>query len=196
MKRIVIAAITLVAAVCGCTAQSVVKMNVAQNPLFEVSTNYVTVSVPDSDSAVLGGDLVIAGGSGNYTYRWYDAAGAQLGTEPTLAITHGGVYYLDVKDTCDCLQTVQFNVQTAGIDGVLSQDFTITPSPTDGLIAIRGIDCVQLAVTDMSGRMRMLVDRQGDTIAEADLSALGHGQYIVTVTDAAGRSAAAIIIRK
>ena len=199
MNKSIVATIMFAAASCLCSAQSVVKIPVAQNPLFEVSTNNVAVSIPDGDSgATLGGDLVVTGGSGHYTYRWYDASNANLGSDATLSILTPGIYYLDINDTCDCLQTIEFNVTTASLDAVsMSQAITITPNPTSGPIEIDGIDAVQIAIVSMAGRMEaLIVSHDGTPIHSADLGSLAHGQYIVTLTDAQGTTSVCKLLKK
>ena len=153
MNRSLTATILFTAAVFGCQAQSVVKIPVAQNPLFEVSANNVAVSVPDGGAgATLGGDLVISGGSGHYTYRWYDGSDVTLGTESTLSILSPGIYYLDIEDTCECLQTIEFNVTTASIDDPGIAMTAITPNPTDGPVEISGFDAIQISSVTRAGK--------------------------------------------
>lgn len=96
------------------SAQSVVDMSFEQNPLFTLSTYDVTAAIVDVP-LTLGGDLVVAGGSGTYAYRWYNAEGT-LSTEREYMVLHGGDYMLDVTDQCDCLQTVTFHISGEATD--------------------------------------------------------------------------------
>lgn len=199
MKKILTVTILFTSAILGCNAQSVVKIPVTQNPLFEVSTNKVAVSVPDGDTgAALGGDLVVSGGSGHYTYRWYDTAEATLGTEATLSVLSPGTYYLDIKDTCDCLQTVEFNVSIASIDDIETVQKSITPNPTGGPVEITGFDAIQITAVSMAGHMVMLFNSpDGITpIRYADFSSLPHGQYIITLTDISGATTVEKLLKK
>lgn len=178
------------------SAQSVVRMPVSQNPLFEVSTNEVNVSSGDGSDITLGGNLVIKGGSGSYTYRWYTADNRELGTESTLTVNNPGIYNLDISDSCDCVQTVRFNVSNAGVGDIAYGSLRLSPNPTQGPVTVEGFDAVQIAVVGISGRMEYLIDRSGDIIRDFDLSSLPAGQYIVTVSDTEGRVETARIIRK
>lgn len=177
-------------------AQSVVRMPVAQNPLFEVSTNHVNVSTGGDNGVTLGGDLVIKGGSGTYSYRWYSAAQDDLGNESTLKVNTPGVYKLDITDTCDCLQTVEFNVTNAGVSDIAYGTLRLSPNPTDGPVAVDGFEAVQIAVVSMSGRMECVIDRDGAVISDFDLSHLPAGQYIVTLSDSEGHTAVARLVKK
>lgn len=197
MKKLFSVTFLLAAASLGCMGQAVVNMPINQNPLFEVSTNSVTLSIPENSSATIGGDLVIVGGSGNYTYRWYKSGDETLGEESTLEITEPGTYMLDVEDSCDCRQTISFLVESSGISAVGSASFSITPNPTDGIIAIEGFEAVQIAAVSMNGTMAaLLVSETGHPFTVADLSHLHSGTYIITLTDANGKSVAAKLIRK
>lgn len=95
-------------------AQSVIDMSFEQNPLFTLSTYDVTAAIIDVPLK-LGGDVVVAGGSGTYAYRWYNAEGT-LSTEREYLVLHGGDYMLDVTDQCDCLQTVTFHISGEATD--------------------------------------------------------------------------------
>lgn len=197
MKKFLTTALLIAASVCGCAAQAVVKMPLSQNPLFEVSTNNVTVALPDgTSSATIGGDIVVKGGSGNYSYRWYSEAGTEFGTEQTLSVNTTGTYLLDIKDTCDCLQTVRFNVGTAGIGELELDAVSITPNPTDGFINIAGMKAVQLTATSMSGRLAALIENDGSEFDSADLGNLAPGHYIVALTDRNGKVFVTKLIKK
>ncbi|MDE6306365.1 MAG: hypothetical protein K2L90_07225 [Muribaculaceae bacterium] len=199
MNRSLTATILFTAAVFGCQAQSVVKIPVAQNPLFEVSANNVAVSVPDGGAgATLGGDLVISGGSGHYTYRWYDGSDVTLGTESTLSILSPGIYYLDIEDTCECLQTIEFNVTTASIDDPGIAMTAITPNPTDGPVEISGFDAIQISAVSMAGKMEMLLNSPDgiSPIHYADFGMLPHGQYLITLTDVQGNTIVRKLLKK
>ncbi len=197
MKKILTAAAFVIACACGCAAQTIVNMPVAQNPLFEVSTNSVTVSIPDNGGATLGGDLAITGGSGSYTYRWYNNSGATLGSSSTLEVSGPGTYLLDIDDTCDCRQTVTFNVATAGLDDVALDSFSISPNPTDGLVEIRGFEAMQICAVSLSGKMvALIVSEDGAPIADADFSSLASGTYILCLTDRAGNNVSTKLIKK
>ena len=195
MKKFFSAVIIAVTAVCACNAQSVVNMNIRQNPLFEVSTNNVNV-VSDGTGITLGGDLVIKGGSGNYTYHWYSASDNNLGSDENITVYAPGVYSLDVKDACDCLQTVIFNVSMAGVSEVTLEGAAITPNPTDGPVEISGFYATQIVIVNMAGAIEALIDCEGSVIRNADLSFLSKGYYIVTLTDRAGKTFVTKLIKK
>ena len=196
MKRFLTAVSSVLVTLFAAYSQSVVEMHLPQNPLFEVSTNTVNAGMPEgSASMTIGADLVIKGGSGTYAYRWYTAAGEELGKEATLTITGIGTYLLDVTDTCDCLQTVEFKVSTASINDVEAPALQITPNPTRGYIELSA-PAVQLTATDMAGRLAALIDAAGETFTSADLSRLSAGTYIVAVTDATGNVFTTKLIKK
>lgn len=187
MKRI-LTAWALTAVVSVCAAQTIVRMPVKQNPLFAVSTNKVELTMPAGGGGlILGGNVVIEGGSGNYSYRWYSPTGTELGTESTCQVNEAGTYMLDVTDSCDCLQTVEFNLASAGIGSTEVEGMKIGPNPTSGVIYISGFDAVRVAAIDMSGRLAAVAEGDGTALESVDFSGLAQGEYILTLADGDGR---------
>lgn len=169
MKKFLTLIVTLLLTIGSAHAQAIVNMNLKQNPVFGVSTNDVSATM-DGQPLTLGADVVITGGSGTYSYRWYKGA-TELGTSATLEVRDPGEYALDVKDQCDCLQTVLFHITgTAGID------------------AITADKAVQTVVFTLDGRMLQVND--GNSITP-----LPQGQYIIKQVDAEGRIASKKITR-
>lgn len=89
-------------------AQSIVNMELVQNPPFGVSVNEVSATY-DGMPLTLGANVVITGGSGVYDYRWAKGE-TVLGASATITVDEPGDYTLDVKDRCDCRQTVVFHI--------------------------------------------------------------------------------------
>lgn len=199
MKFTKILTTTLCIGFCGLTtlAQSIVEINVDQNPVFEVSTNVVNATFPeDGGTMTLGADLVITGGSGNYAYRWYTPEGVELGNESTISVENEGAYKLDVTDECDCLQTVEFNVSTASVNDIRANVFHITPNPAESIVEFGGIQAEQMALTSMNGQLAAVISASGATFDKADVSFLAPGTYIVTLTDALGKIYTSKLIKK
>lgn len=173
-------------------------MTVKQNPLFEVSTNHVNTALTDDmGSVAIGGDIVVKGGSGTYSYRWYTPSGVELGTDRTLTVTERGSYKLDISDTCDCTQTITFDVtETGGVGNLTMPVLRVTPNPTTGYIEFNGCDAVQLTAVSMTGQLVALIDGDGTAFTSADLGHLSAGTYLVVVTDTAGKVYTAKIIKK
>lgn len=142
-------------------AQAIVNMNLKQNPVFGVSTNDVSATL-EGQPLTLGAEVVITGGSGVYTYCWYMGS-TVVGTSATLEVTEPGEYTLDVKDQCDCLQTVKFHI--AGTSDISE-------------IALGAVKQTVVFTTD--GRLVKVAE--GNAIAT-----LPRGQYIVKMVDAEGR---------
>ena len=172
MKRI-LTAWALAAVVSVCAAQTIVRMPVKQNPIFAVSTNKVELTMPtDGGGVILGGNVVIEGGSGNYSYRWYSPDGKELGNEPTCQVNEAGTYMLDVTDSCDCLQTVEFNLASAGIGST------------------------EVGALDMAGRLAAVAEGDGTALESIDFSGLAQGEYILTLADGEGRMVTHRIIKR
>lgn len=198
MKKKFTAWVLSVVAVLGCGAQTIVRMPVEQNPLFEVSTSKVEISMPeDGGGVVLGGNVVVTGGSGEYAYRWYTPQGKELGTESTCMAESAGVYMLDITDSCDCRQTVEFNLTAASIEDAEVSTLHIGPNPTSGVVYIEGFDAVRIAAVDMSGRLVSVKESAGGfPITDADFTALSQGEYILTLVAADGTKAVSRLIKR
>lgn len=163
IKQIVVFALFLnFGAPLSLSAQSVVNMNLVQNPVFSVSTNEVSATI-DSSPLTLGADVVITGGSGVYTYRWY-MGDIEIHTNPTLTVKMPGDYYLDVKDQCDCVQTIVFHV-----------------SPSSGVNSVELGKVVQTTIFNAKGQLVRVVN--GDN---QDLPSLPKGIYVVNRVDEKG----------
>jgi hypothetical protein len=160
-------------------------MPISQNPLFEVSTNRVDVA-SFNGSMTLGADLVITGGSGTYTYRWYNGDNT-LSTESTLNITSAGQYMLDIDDSCNCRQTITFNIGDTGVSSIEAASLKVYPNPTKGIIYIEGTEIDQVSVVNMSGALVKVVTSPNYLpLTEIDLSELPTGTYILTLANENG----------
>lgn len=183
-KQITVVALMALATL-GAAAQTVVSMPISQNPLFGVSTNRVEVAAPEGGVAI-GGDIVVSGGSGSYSYRWYTSDDVTLGTEQTLWATAAGTYLLDIDDTCGCRQTVTFTVtiDISAIGEVGVDVESVYPNPTAGLVNIRGSRATQAAVVSMDGRLVMLdTSTDGSPLAQLDFGPLPSGVYLLTLSN-------------
>lgn len=170
-------------------------MPVLQNPLFEVSTNAVSVAAT-SDAALLGADLAVKGGSGHYSYCWYGPDGSVLGIAPTLSVNTPGKYTVDISDECDCHQQVVYSVAMASVHDVADNGRLISPNPTCGPISIGGFEAVQLTALTLSGTMKAIISNGGQVLHRADLSALAPGIYIITLSDTCGNTRVAKLIKE
>ncbi len=170
MKPLILSFLLTIFCLVPAVGQTTINMEFTQNPLFTVSTNDVT-AVVDGTPLELGADIVIEGGSGNYTYRWYTSS-QELGSEPTLTVETGGKYYLDVNDECDCLQTVTFHItDPAGIDDIAAENVR------------------QVVVFTEQGQLVKVFNS-----ADYDLSSLPKGVYIVNKVDANGKASATKVL--
>lgn len=179
----------------GASAQAVVKMPVAQNPPFGIVVEQLNLTLPEG-GLTLGANAVISGGSGKYSYAWYDSANTLLGTDATLNVTAPGNYRLDVKDSCDCLLTVDFTVGGAGVDAVALPSLSVWPNPTSGIVNIDGCNAASVALLDTGGKLSaVFVPAAAEALRSIDISSRPAGCYILCITDVDGATAATRIIK-
>jgi hypothetical protein len=197
MNKTILTLSVVMAAVAVCHGQTIITMPIAQNPLFEVSTDKVELVMPnDGGGVVLGGNVVVTGGSGEYTYRWYNQKGAELGIDATLYAEASGKYMLDISDSCNCLKTIEFDLTSAGIDATEVNRLNIGPNPTTGTLYISGVDVQRIATIDMSGRLVSVIESNGNPIISADYTALTAGEYLLTIATTTGQTIVYKMIKK
>lgn len=179
-------------------AQTVIDMTFVQNPLFEVSTNDVTASL-DQGSLSLGADVVITGGSGTYTYRWYTTDGQTLASDSSLEVTAAGEYLLDVTDQCDCLQTIAFHITgqvPAGIHSLRAAD-VISYDDTSATIRFSSDAAIyQACIVAANGRLCRVATAYDGSLSHIDLTTLTPGAYVVQAIMSDGNVLTHKIIKK
>ncbi len=161
--------------------QSVIRMQIQQNPPFSVIAPSLSIAMPDG-GIVLGADVVVTGGSGNYSYCWLDADGQELSTMPTLQVTHAGTYTLRVGDECQCQRQVVFTLTPSALTQIyVSEAFRIYPNPTHGEVWLTpGSGIEQIAAIDMMGRLQKVATcDSGQSLTRFDLSSLCPGRYLL-----------------
>jgi len=164
------------------SAQSIVAIPAFdQNPVFSVSATSVFLSF-SGEKMTLGGDLVISGGSGTYTYEW-TAADKVLGSGPTLEIASPGKYILSISDACDCQKTVIFNVTgQGGVSDASSNSFRVYPIPAVDRLTVEarnGKNMMQVSVTSMDGRMVIFSPVENKSKCNVNVSELPAGMHVV-----------------
>lgn len=179
MLRSILTTITATAW-CVLSAQTYIAMPVSQNPPFGVSANEVYVEfVPPT--MTIGGDLVVTGGSGSYTYLWKHGS-TEIGREASIEISEAGVYELNISDACDCLQRVVFTVNPASVEGVGTSEVSVYPNPASDRLTVSGMSLVQVSIVSMSGKLVAVHSGFGrDARADIDVSGLPAGEYIVNL---------------
>ncbi|WP_337386231.1 T9SS type A sorting domain-containing protein [Prevotella sp.] len=138
MKKISLSIVFLLLSLASTTkAQSVIAVQIEQHPPLGVVADNVQVEMP-AGGMTLGSSVSVNGGDGTYTYSWTNANGDVLGTEPTLAITKEGDYYLAVTDASGCTVSVKFTASNStGIESLQQGPFSLTA--TDGTLNIVSI---------------------------------------------------------
>ncbi len=166
----------------GCLiAQTVIRMPIQQNPLFSIVAPTLSIVLPD-DGITLGADVVVTGGSGNYSYLWLDAEGQVLSTESTLRVSRPGNYTLRVSDECQCEGQVTFSITPSALANIYaSEALRIYPNPTHGEVWLSaGSGIIQIAAIDMQGRLqRVAACSLQEELRRFDLSKLPAGSYVI-----------------
>lgn len=95
------------------------------------------ISVEDPENAIIGEDIIVSGGTSEYSYSWADDSGNTYNSK-TVSVSSFGSYYLTVtdanncsaKDTLQVLNNVFTDPEIAGTSAILF------PNPSTGTIII------------------------------------------------------------
>lgn len=149
----------------------------------------VEASATDETAGELGvGTATATGGSGDYTFEWYDADGNAV--DPS-ALTAGD-YFVKATDANGCNGTVLVSIIFNGIDNIDPLAFGLFPNPTTGAITLQVSSLIQdvnMQVFDATGRVVFTQDAlvlQGATTF--DFSNLSTGTYTVMIQNDNGTS--------
>lgn len=147
-------------------AQKVVILEVKQAPEFGFSVSKQDTTILKGNSVVLGTDLSVFGGSGNYKYSWSPASMLNDSTavNPLATPVDTTVYLLTVTDSVGCSFSINYKVNTRdpGVNSeILSEQGILQailfPNPSDGKfkVKISGIpaDKIELTICDISGKV-------------------------------------------
>lgn len=138
----------------------------------------ISESVSDAACGATDGSITVSvtGGTGTYTYQWYDSGNNPIGTNSnTLSTIGGGSYSVEITDANSCLSTFSTTVSEAGAPVITVNQVTKATCANDGAIDI-----------SITGTPTSITWSNGATTE--DISSLAPGVYTVTVEDAGGCS--------
>lgn len=179
MKRLLLTVLTL-AWIAVLQAQTVINIPFRQYPRLKVVAPTVSINL-DNGADLLGSDLVVEGGDGQYAYLWTDTNGNELGRERTLRVQRAGDYYLRVSDGQQCQVTAKFTVTgTSGIEALAQRGLTVTMNGSLLTMTYPSAP-LQVRIVNAAGQLeRKLTRLPADSFTE-DLSALPTGFYMVCI---------------
>ncbi len=178
------------------SAQKVITLEVNQPPEFGFSVSNQDTAIVNGNSIVLGTDLVVFGGSGDYQYNWSPAAKLNDSTivNPIASPTDTTTYILTVTDNFGCSFSVNYLVNVRG--PLVNVDLTsktqnleavLFPNPNDGKFRVQlngtPSDKIKLAVFDNTGKVikkQTIRNFTGDHIETFQLQ-LVSGIYILLI---------------
>ena len=160
----------------GC--ETVVSATVTESDLLAIGVNQTQPSCNTADGAL---EVVITGGTGNYSIIWYDLSNgnAVVGNDPVLSNIASGNYFVEVFDELGCTESA--SIVLSDNAGDLSADITDVncAGANDGAIALTVNGATAPFTFAWSGP---------DAYTSADQNPMGlaAGEYTVEVTDADG----------
>jgi hypothetical protein len=155
----------------------------------EVAEIIVTASATDETAGALGvGTATATGGSGEYTFIWYDSNGNVVDVSALAA----GDYTVRAADSNGCVGGVNITINFNGIDDIDPLAFGLFPNPTTGgitLLVSTEMHDVNMQVFDASGKV--VFTQSNFTIqgsVNLDLSNLSTGTYSMMLSNNNGVS--------
>lgn len=134
---------------------------------------------------------VVSGGSGNYTYTWYDSFGTVAGTGVSVRLCGRGLHTLVVKDNASgCSTSHSFTNYPSFACRSTSGEIAIGtvgvyPNPTTDHLKIQTNSkeqIVQVQVVDIKGQVMLQQDGSQTATQRLSINGLKKGMYILNVT--------------
>lgn len=168
-------------------AQTIIKIPFLQPRPFQVSTLTDTLSLAGNTSVVLGSNLLLSGGSGQYTYAWMQN-NVVLHTLPTFEVAQQGTYQLLVNDGAGCSALIQFVVLlNAGLSAEMDDSFEIYPVPAMNHVFIKSthLDLLKSVRIYQTDGKQMLYITENEPITSGkmkiNVEQLPVGTYLMTL---------------
>jgi hypothetical protein len=167
----------------------VIHVPVSQPRMLEVDAGRDRIT-DDPGTILLGEDMVVAGGTAEYTYSWTDPGQVDHEGE-TLAGSSFGTYHLQVSDLKHC--TAADSVQIFNSTGLDARDraagVLFFPNPSEGTIRVdlTGYSgTIHVDLLDMTGKkiyQKQIVKPGSSGIETLHLGTLPEGTYLIRVYD-------------
>jgi hypothetical protein len=147
-------------------AQKVITLSINQPPEFGFSVSKPDTTIIKGRSVVLGTDLIVFGGSGDYSYSWSPGATLNDSTivKPLATPLDTVTYLLTVTDKFGCSFSVNYTVNARN-PLVSSELLPVTenlqavlfPNPNDGKFKVKltgvPVDKIELTIFDNTGKV-------------------------------------------
>jgi hypothetical protein len=147
-------------------AQKVITLSINQPPEFGFSVSKPDTTIVKGRSVVLGTDLIVFGGSGDYSYSWSPGATLNDSTivKPLATPLDTVTYLLTVTDKFGCSFSVNYTVNARNplvsselISSQQTLQAVLFPNPNDGKFKVKltGVPAekIDLAVFDNMGKV-------------------------------------------
>lgn len=147
-------------------AQKVITLSVNQPPEFGFSVSKQDTTIVKGRSVILGTDLIVFGGSGDYRFSWTPSASLSDSTiiNPLATPLDTTTYLLTVTDKTGCSFTVNYTVNARNpmvnselISSQQSLQAILFPNPNDGKFKVQitgaRAEKIELAVFDNTGKV-------------------------------------------
>lgn len=176
--------------------QRVVTLSVVQPPEFGFSISKPDTTIIKGSSIVLGTDLIVFGGSGEYTYHWVPTGTLSDPSisNPIASPTDTTSYLLTITDKYGCSITLYYTVNVTSLTGLhnltpLSQSLqaVLFPNPNKGILKLnitgQPVKKLTISLFDSHGKVlkkQIINGFTGDQTETLQLNFVS-GNYIVLI---------------
>ena len=169
-------------------------LDVKQSPEFGFSISKQDTTITKGSSIVLGTDMVVFGGSGEYAYHWWPATTLSDSTSihPMASPTDTTLYLLTITDKFGCSISLNYTVNVVSLTGIIdlasskqSIQAIVFPNPNNGSfrIHITGSPAKKIfvEVVENNGKVfkkQIIRNFQGDHSESFQLSLVSSVYYV------------------
>jgi lysyl endopeptidase len=176
----------------GCTGQT--SGNVIE-PTAISASSVTTDEIFGNDGSI---DLTVSGGTAPYSYSWTGPNGFTSTVEDPANLETGD-YTVTITDANGC--TFQRDAFVDSQLGILENgfSFTIYPNPSNGLFNIQLLnfeDKVEVSVVDVTGRLILVSQTEGQSLFTVDLADKAEGTYFLRISSGDFETTKKIVHRK
>ncbi|MEO9532845.1 MAG: T9SS type A sorting domain-containing protein [Crocinitomicaceae bacterium] len=176
----------------GCTGQT---SGTVTEPTALSASSTTTDEIFGNDGSI---DLTVSGGTAPYTYSWTGPNGYTSTVEDPSGLESGD-YTVTITDANGC--TFQRDAFVDSQLGMLENgfSFTIYPNPSNGLFNVQLLnseDKVDVSVVDVTGRIVLIAQTEGQSLFTVDLTDKAEGTYFLRISSGDFETTKKIVHRK
>jgi hypothetical protein len=157
----------------------------------------VTTTQVDATSGNADGSITLNVTGGTAPYEFSTDGGTSWQTSNTLTNLSAGFYIIHVKDANGCSQIICVILGDSNVIGVveLTEEISICPNPTQGLVFVESADIESVIIYNMNGQLISTVNTFTTNGIVVDLTENATGIYVIEVKTKNGEISRAQVVK-